>query len=400
MNPTTRSPSGPRAWRPILMLVAVNVLLLQGVIPAAQAQLNPGDILVIDIDAGTEARGALFRVTAATGARMLLSDFGDAGQGPLGVNPGGVAVEASGQILVVDVDAGTGTRGALFRVDPGTGTRTLLSDFGNDDQGTLGVDPSGVAVEASGKILIIDMSAARLSLGTLVRVDPVHGRRTVLSDFSDADQGPLGVNPGGVAVEASGQILVADFDVGPGRRGALFRVDPGTGDRTILSNFGDSAQGPLGREPGGVAVEADASILVIDFSAGTGNRGALFRINASTGTRTLLSNFGNNAQGPRGMDPVGVAVEADGTILVVDVTAGRGDRGALFRLDAVAGTSILFSNFVDDARDPRGGDPIRVAVDDALFPLGADAGDRALLSDFGNNAQGPLGANPYGVTVR
>lgn len=35
-----------------------------------------------------------------------------------------------GQIFVIDFSAGTDTRGALFRVNPVTGVRTLLSDFG------------------------------------------------------------------------------------------------------------------------------------------------------------------------------------------------------------------------------------------------------------------------------
>jgi len=89
-----------------------------------------------------------------------VSDFG------VGVNQGldpfGVAVEASGHILVIDGDAGTGGLGALFRVDPTTGERALLSDFGVG--ANQGVDPVGVAVEASGNILIIDQSAGTGSL--------------------------------------------------------------------------------------------------------------------------------------------------------------------------------------------------------------------------------------------
>lgn len=56
------------------------------------------------------------------------------------------AVEAD--ILVIDPSAGTGLLGALFRVDPTTGNRTLLSDFGNAGQGPLGSNPLGVAVSS------------------------------------------------------------------------------------------------------------------------------------------------------------------------------------------------------------------------------------------------------------
>ncbi|MGH8476923.1 MAG: hypothetical protein ACRER2_14340, partial [Methylococcales bacterium] len=68
------------------------------------------DSLVVDEEAGTGGRGALFRVDPA------------------------------GALLVVDFDAGTGLNGALFRVDPAGGNRTLLSDFGDAGQGPLGVD--------------------------------------------------------------------------------------------------------------------------------------------------------------------------------------------------------------------------------------------------------------------
>jgi hypothetical protein len=138
-----------------------------------------------------------------------------------------VAVEASGQILVVDAAAGTGGLGALFRVDSVTGTRTLLSDFGAGAQGPLGIDPVGVAVEASGQILVADETGGTGLLGALFRVDPTTGARTLLSDFGAGAQGPLGVNPTGVTVEASGQILVVDPSTGTGGGGALFRIAPG-----------------------------------------------------------------------------------------------------------------------------------------------------------------------------
>jgi hypothetical protein len=80
---------GTPAW-PLKGLASV---ILGGLLPAAWAQLNPGDILVSDqTDGGTGSAGALFRVDPAAGSRTLLSDFGNAAQGPTGVNPRGVAV--------------------------------------------------------------------------------------------------------------------------------------------------------------------------------------------------------------------------------------------------------------------------------------------------------------------
>ena len=98
--------------------------------------------MVIDEAGG---RGALFSVDPS-GNRTIISDFGDAAQGVLGLGPVGVAIDASGEILVIDGNAGTSFRGALFTVDPWSGNRILISDFGDAAQGALGADPKGVAI--------------------------------------------------------------------------------------------------------------------------------------------------------------------------------------------------------------------------------------------------------------
>jgi streptogramin lyase len=319
--------------RVVLLSIIFTFLLLAGVtgnILPVESQTNPGDILVIDYDAGTGGLGALFLVNPTTGARTLLSDFG---VGPnQGVDPFGVAVEASGNILVIDAGAGTGGYGALFRVDPISGERTLLSDFGVGPN--QGVDPGGVAVEPSGTILVIDQNAGTSSLGALFRVDPISGERTLLSDFG---VGPnQGFNPVGVAVEASGNILVIDRDAGTGFQGALFKVNPVTGERRVISDFG--VGGNQGDLPYGVAVEASGTILVIDAGAGTGGYGALFRVDPISGERTLLSDFG---VGPnQGLNPIDIAVEASGNILVIDAAAS-----ILFRVNPTTGARALLSDF-------------------------------------------------------
>ncbi len=154
------------------------------------------------------------------------------------------------QTYVIDFSAGTGGQGALFRVDPTTGARTLLSDFGVG--ANPGQTPFGVAVEPGGSILVIDPTAGTGLQGALFRVDPTTGARTLLSDFG------VGANPGqppvGVAIEPGGSILVTDEDAGTGGQGALFRVDPTTGARALLSDFGLGAN--PGVDPFGVAVSA------------------------------------------------------------------------------------------------------------------------------------------------
>ncbi len=183
-------------------------------------------------------------------------------------------------------------------------------------------------------------------------MDPISGNRSLVSDFGNALQGPLGVNPFGLALEAAGTALVIDFSAGTGANGALFRVDPISGNRSLASDFGNATQGPLGVEPIGLALEAAGTVLVIDFNAGTGNAGALFRVDRLSGLRVQVSDFGNAGQGTLGADPDGVAV-------VVPNCHGRvpslvGDNGNNVLIGS-PGADVILGRGGDDLIDGRGG---------------------------------------------
>ena len=267
-----------------------------------------------DPSGGTSGWGVLYRLRldAATGTydRTILTDFGVGAS--TGRNPLAVAVEPDGNILVIAGSGGsTGipvtNRALLVRVDPLTGARAVVSDFGNPGQGGLGVEPRGVAVEAGGHVFVIDAQAgfggAGSGQGELVRIDPLTGMRASVSNFGTGAN--PGSNPTSLALEGNGQVLVTDEGhPSTAPLGLLFRVDSPTGIRNILSDFN---VGPnLGREPEGVALEHDGGILVVDKHAGALNRGMLFRVDPQSGARTIVSDFGAGAN--QGGDPLALAV--------------------------------------------------------------------------------------------
>lgn len=345
------------------LLTALHLCLVAACTPP----LDSDAILVIDPGMLTKGGdGRLMRVDPSNGRRTLLSDFSDMGQGALGIDPFAMADEGSGTFIVVDLNGGTGLRGALFRVDKGGAARTLVSDFGDPIQGPLGVDPLAVAIEPTGDLLVVDPNARREGHGLLWRVNPKSGRRNVLSDLVDPAQGSQIGRPGGVAVEPAGTILLVSPDWGVEARGALWRISPKTGSRTLLSDFGNAGQGDLGMDPFAIAVPASGAILIFDPGAGREAKGALFQVDPRSGVRALISDFGDPGQGPQGVERrspfLGMAVESSGAILVIDPKAGEDSKGLLFRID------------------PR-------------------SGDREVLSVFGQGAQGPLGLNPSGVVV-
>lgn len=304
-----------RATRPPPMatLLRLATSLLAALIAACKPPPAADALLVVD-PANLEAKGdgKLFRVDRAKGARILLSDFADEAQGPQGVDPFGLAAEVSGQLVITDPNAGTESKGALFRVEPGTGTRSLFSDFGDPAQGAEWMNPFGVAVEPKGSILVTDPDAGIDAKGALFRLDPQSGARTVLSDFGVPPDSPnSGI--GRVAVDGKGQILITDTSAGTDAKGVLWGVHSDSGARTVLSDFGDPQQGP--EEPDGplslvgLAVGSAGEIFVTSIDAGTESKGALFRVDPANGERRLLSDFGRTQQGPLGQDPTGVVVQ-------------------------------------------------------------------------------------------
>ena len=333
-----------------IMSVTICVVFLQLLLIAnhVQAKPKPGDLLVVDQAGGTAGFGALILVKPGTGRRTVLSDFGDAAQGSLGAVPASVAVGAGGRIFVSDLFAGEPPPGGgLFEVDPETGNRTLVSNFGQGDpQGLmyygLAVDTDGgivanttrgdsgpvlvvrVRPETDERALITDLAdpvqgetepdrfiteltlerSRRILIGTargsgqvdaaIFRVNSVNGRRRLLSDFANAAQGAdladLSLSKG-LAVEASGRILAASSGVGGGPGSLLLRIHPRTGQRTVVSDFANPAQGATGDVLSGVAVKRSGKIIV-------GASGSLFKVRPRSGRRALFSDSGNAEQGP------------------------------------------------------------------------------------------------------
>jgi hypothetical protein len=223
------------------------------------AMERSGDAVVTDSDAR-----AVFRVARDSGDRTVLSGCSDApcssvaGGGPEFVVPFGVAIDSDGTILVA-----ARVLQALVRIDPNNGNRTVISGcFHELCSATIGTGlpfdaPRHLAIEANGSIVL----AEGAGFTRLIRVDPSDGDRTLLSGCEDfectsvAGAGPLFSQTNGVAVDETGEILVSDASMG-----ALFRVDPVSGDRTVFSGCVDAScssilgDGPPLALPVGIAV--------------------------------------------------------------------------------------------------------------------------------------------------
>jgi streptogramin lyase len=227
--------------------------------PADIALAPDGDLLVADPGAK-----ALLRVDPATGATSVAVSGGKLEQ------PWGVAATRSNRAYVADLGA-PGASGSVFRVNPQSGAKSQLAS------GTL-VDPLRLALYRDASLLLTDS-------GSVARLDPASGALTPFASGAPLTQ------PRGVAVDASGAAFVVD----QAPPGTLYRIGPPAPPAPLASGAPFAA-------PDDIAVEAGGTMLVADPEAGAGSAGALIRIDPRTGARSIV------ASGPPFADPAGVAV--------------------------------------------------------------------------------------------
>lgn len=289
--------------------------------------------------------------------------------------PFGVAVSADGTIHVSD--AGWSHR--IRRITPsGTVTTVAGGERGfADGRGAAArfATPSAMAVAPDGSIVVADTGNHAIR-----RVAPDGSVTTVAGDgtagYIDGSARHARFNaPVGVAVDAAGRIIVADTYndrirvIDPdGLVRTIAGGDDGSGTAPQSAGYIDGP-GPDARfdTPCGVAVDAQGRVLVAD----TGN--GLIRLIGTDGTVSTLPLASGMVE-----RPMGVAVSAGGEIIVVDEAARVVAWAAPGEPRLLAGGRAGFADGV--ASDAQFRRPSAIA----LLPGIDDQPTRLVVADAGN----------------
>jgi sugar lactone lactonase YvrE len=266
--------------------------------------------------------------------------------------------------------AGNGTEGFV----DGTGGRAGTAEFSS---------PRGVTVDAHGTVYVADTGNGS------VRAIDAQGNVTTLAGHptaetlpdggissADGTGGPTGTavlqGPAGLAIDAQGNVLVADtFDC------RIRRIDSGGNVTTVAGNatdtigygpgsFADGTGGPNGTAefsyPSGVVADPQGNIYVAD----SGNN-RIRKIDPQGNVTTLAGNgtadFADGAGGPDGVaeftSPLSVALASDGSLLVADTGNNRIRRvDAQGNTTTVVGQAMFFQNTLG-ALGPNGPGGVR-----------------------------------------
>ena len=196
-------------------------------------------------------------------------------------------------------------------------------------------------------VYVTDNSAFGANNGGLIHVNKADGARNSLSENNNPVGTPEFETPWGMTSDANGDLLVAEQAMVGVTPPGVIRVDKTTGVRTLISNNTTPAGGPDFSTPSGIAVEADGSILIADLSAFPQGNGGVIRVDPVTGTRTTLSRNGSPAGGPSFNGPMDLAVAANGDIYVANTFGNN-----IIKVDPVTGARTLVSRNNNPAGGP------------------------------------------------
>jgi sugar lactone lactonase YvrE len=389
--------------------------------PATSAQLSLPEGVAVDTagnlfiaDEGNNCvrkvtPGGVISTVAGNGVWGYSGDGGAATSAQLS-SPTGVAVDKAGNLFIADEGNNCvrkATPGGVISTVAGNGTWGYGGDGGAATSAQL-YYPQGAAVDTAGNLFIADTwnyRVRKVTPGGVISTVAGNGTQSYSGDGGAATSSQL-YNPSGVAVDAAGNLFIADQGNNCVRAvtpGGVISTVAGNGTQGYSGNGGAATSSQL-YNPSGVAVDAAGNLFIAD----QGNNcvravtpGGVISTVAGNGTQGY-SGDGGAATSAQLNTPTGVVVDTAGNLFIADqgnncvraVTPGG-------VISTVAGNGVWgYSGNGGAATSAQLNTPTGVAVDTAGNLFIADQGNncvrevtpRGVISTAaGNGTQGYSG---------
>jgi uncharacterized protein YjiK len=356
--------------------------------PQGVATDSAGDLFIADT-----SDNRVREVNHSTGVITTVAGTGIAGYSGDGSQataamlsgPDGVAVDSSGNLYIADTNNNRIRKVVLstgvITTVAGTGLSGSSGDGGQATAATV-YSPHGVAVDGSGDLFIADYYNNRirkvvLSTGIISTVAG-NGSTGSSGDGGQATAAFLD-DPTGVAVDASGNLFIADYFNNRIREVVLSTgiISTVAGNGTYgFSGDGGQATAAYLEDPSGVAVDASGNLYIADKY---NNRvREVYASNSTIATIAGSASYGYSGDGAAATAaklyyPTGVALDSSGNLYIADSSNSRVREVSLGTISTFAG------GFLGD------GGAATAATLNAPFGSAMDAAGDIFIADTANN---------------
>jgi uncharacterized protein (TIGR03437 family) len=324
-------------------------------------------------------------VSATTGPTIGYSGDGAAANLAGLATPYALALDSSGAIYfaengdsrirkidskgIITTIAGTGTAG--FAGDGSAGTKALLSF------------PTGVAVDSSGNVYIADSLNRRirkLASGGNIGTVAGNGNYSYSGDNGQATSAQLNT-PQAVAVDSSGNLYIADTANNVVRKvtaAGVISTIAGNGTAGSGGDGGAATSAQL-NSPQGIAVDASGNVYVADTQNARVRKVTNGAINTVAGSGTAgFGGDGGAAASAQLNIPTGLAVDGAGNLYIADFSNNRIRKVTNGTITTLAGNGLAgYTGDGGAATNAQLTTPVAVTT---------DASGNVYIADTGNNA--------------
>lgn len=292
--------------------------------PTGIAVDSAGNAYVADQSSNTIRKVSPTGVTTTVAGSLTAGFVGGIGAAARFNNPFGVAIDGNGNLYVADI-----LNHAVRKISPGGVVSTLAGNGAAGFVNGIGSSarlnlPSSVAVDSAGNVFVADLGNQLIRKITPLGLVTTYAGLVGVAGATDGDTNSATFNqPYGVAVDAAGNVLVADSVNNRIRsisRNGVVTTLGGDGTAGGVDGVGTAASF---NQPFGVAVDAAGNVFVTEYA---GHR--IRKIKPDGAVSTLAGNgsagFANGLGAASIFNaPAGIAVDTGGNLYVADQNNNR-----------------------------------------------------------------------------
>ena len=227
-----------------------------------------------------------------------------------------------------------------------------------------GSSPEAGLILTNGLLYGTTSGGGGYNVGTVFSLDPATWTETVVYTFCQQPYCADGSSPEAGLIDVNGILYGTTWGGGAGTDtdcetygcGAVFSLDPSTGSETVLHSFCSQQNCTDGKRPQNSLIDVNGTLYGTTFSGGTNAEGTVFALDPNTGTETVIYSFCNRQNCKDGAAPTNL-IQVKGMLYGTTFAGGYDNDGIAFALDPVTGAETVLHTFggVGDGTEPEAG---------------------------------------------